>query len=271
MLFCLIIKLEAWCELTYTYCCCFAADIANVISVGSINSDGQRSSFSNYGKNTVDLFAPGGGILSTVPSNSYATYSGTSMVRLACTCSSLLQRKNATHISVLIRAVLSSTVPCVMVRHHGSLCCCCCRQHGGLALLLPPAWWACTAAAASMMGLHCCCRQHDGLALLLPPKQHASLASGSLCASTARLKQRSTFPTHILVCLLLLLLLQATPHVSGAVALYAAAHRRLKGTWPTPAQTKAAVMDTGVPDSRYTVSGCGEVFIHTWLLSRSCR
>jgi len=35
--------------------------------------------FSNYGKKSVDLFAPGVDILSTTPDNSYDTYSGTSM------------------------------------------------------------------------------------------------------------------------------------------------------------------------------------------------
>jgi cell wall-associated protease len=35
--------------------------------------------FSNYGKKEVDLFAPGVKVFSTVPSNHYATYSGTSM------------------------------------------------------------------------------------------------------------------------------------------------------------------------------------------------
>src|SRR5690606_36908035 len=35
--------------------------------------------FSNYGKKSVDLFAPGVDILSTTPDNKYDTYSGTSM------------------------------------------------------------------------------------------------------------------------------------------------------------------------------------------------
>jgi len=35
--------------------------------------------FSNYGKNHVDLFAPGVKVYSTLPANRYATYSGTSM------------------------------------------------------------------------------------------------------------------------------------------------------------------------------------------------
>lgn len=56
-----------------------AASYDAVISVASINSNGSRSSFSSYGATTVDLGAPGAGIYSTVPSNSYASYSGTSM------------------------------------------------------------------------------------------------------------------------------------------------------------------------------------------------
>ena len=50
-----------------------------VISVASITSTGALSSFSNFGATTVDIGAPGSAILSTVPTNSYASYSGTSM------------------------------------------------------------------------------------------------------------------------------------------------------------------------------------------------
>jgi subtilisin family serine protease len=50
----------------------------NVISVGSITSSGDRSSFSNYGS-WVDLGAPGSSIYSTLGGSSYGTYSGTSM------------------------------------------------------------------------------------------------------------------------------------------------------------------------------------------------
>lgn len=52
---------------------------AGLISVASLNSNGAMSSFSNWGATSVDLCAPGGGIFSTVPTNSYASYSGTSM------------------------------------------------------------------------------------------------------------------------------------------------------------------------------------------------
>ena len=54
-------------------------DLDNIISVGSSDDADAMSSFSNYGKDSVDLFAPGSSILSTVPTNAYATKSGTSM------------------------------------------------------------------------------------------------------------------------------------------------------------------------------------------------
>ncbi|MGH9040569.1 MAG: S8 family peptidase [Acidimicrobiia bacterium] len=51
----------------------------NVISVGAIDKNAAKASFSNYGATSVDLAAPGVGIWSTVPNNSYAAYNGTSM------------------------------------------------------------------------------------------------------------------------------------------------------------------------------------------------
>ncbi|MFM9034876.1 MAG: S8 family serine peptidase [Mycobacterium sp.] len=56
-----------------------AASYDSVIAVASISSTGALSSFSSYGATTVDIAAPGSGIISTVPSNTYANYSGTSM------------------------------------------------------------------------------------------------------------------------------------------------------------------------------------------------
>jgi hypothetical protein len=50
-----------------------------VIAVAAIGSGGALSSFSNYGSNTVDIGAPGSGIVSTTASNTYSSYSGTSM------------------------------------------------------------------------------------------------------------------------------------------------------------------------------------------------
>ena len=46
---------------------------------GSKIGDHLPASFSNYGKHTVDLFAPGVGIWSSVPGNNYANMDGTSM------------------------------------------------------------------------------------------------------------------------------------------------------------------------------------------------
>ncbi len=56
--------------------------VDNVITVGSLDQTygpGMVSSFSNYGKTNVDIFAPGGGIYSTMPGNTYEFQGGTSM------------------------------------------------------------------------------------------------------------------------------------------------------------------------------------------------
>jgi molybdopterin synthase catalytic subunit len=51
----------------------------NVISVAAVDSNGNRAGFSNYGATTVQLGGPGVGIISTYPTNTYASLSGTSM------------------------------------------------------------------------------------------------------------------------------------------------------------------------------------------------
>lgn len=56
-----------------------AASYDSVIAVASITSTGAISGFSNFGTTTVDIGAPGSGVWSTVPSNTYASYNGTSM------------------------------------------------------------------------------------------------------------------------------------------------------------------------------------------------
>lgn len=50
----------------------------NMISVAALQKDGGLTNFSNYGKNTVDLAAPGKLIYSTLPKNRYGFLSGTS-------------------------------------------------------------------------------------------------------------------------------------------------------------------------------------------------
>lgn len=56
----------------------YPAYYAHAIGVASIDESGQKSSFSNYGT-WVSFAAPGEMILSTIPSNDYGYYSGTSM------------------------------------------------------------------------------------------------------------------------------------------------------------------------------------------------
>ncbi len=53
--------------------------LPNVISVAASAASDGRARFSNYGRRTVHLAAPGQGILSTTPNNTYSVLSGTSM------------------------------------------------------------------------------------------------------------------------------------------------------------------------------------------------
>jgi subtilisin family serine protease len=52
---------------------------SNIIAVAAIDNAGNKASWSNYGATSVDLGAPGVGIYSTLPGNTYGSYSGTSM------------------------------------------------------------------------------------------------------------------------------------------------------------------------------------------------
>lgn len=56
-----------------------AYDPPNIVAVGASNRYDQPTGWSNYGLRTVDVFAPGEDVLSTVPGEGYAYYSGTSM------------------------------------------------------------------------------------------------------------------------------------------------------------------------------------------------
>nr|WP_068888183.1 S8 family peptidase [Pedobacter panaciterrae] len=56
-----------------------AASWITVGASGPTNDETIKASFSNYGKNTVDVFAPGVDINSTVPGSKYEKLSGTSM------------------------------------------------------------------------------------------------------------------------------------------------------------------------------------------------
>lgn len=54
-------------------------ELDNIISVGATDPNDELTPFSNFGSKSVDLFAPGFGILSTFPGGKYKLESGTSM------------------------------------------------------------------------------------------------------------------------------------------------------------------------------------------------
>ena len=54
-------------------------DLRNIISVAATDHNDKKASFSNYGKKSVDLGAPGVNTLSTFPNNRYGYFDGTSM------------------------------------------------------------------------------------------------------------------------------------------------------------------------------------------------
>jgi len=92
-------------------------NIPNVISVAAIDRNDNLASFSNYGKNTVHLGAPGVDILSTVMPivnpTMYASYSGTSMATPHVSGVAALvwsQFPNLTHLELKDR-ILQTTVP----------------------------------------------------------------------------------------------------------------------------------------------------------------
>lgn len=64
-------------DITHMYPSSF--DSQNIISVASINCNGNLNNLSNYGNESVDIAAPGTSILSTLTNNRYGYLSGTSM------------------------------------------------------------------------------------------------------------------------------------------------------------------------------------------------
>ncbi|MCL2798335.1 MAG: S8 family serine peptidase [Firmicutes bacterium] len=63
-------------DITLEYPSNYSRTMSHVISVGAIEEDGTRRTTSNWGKNSVDLFAPGGDILSTYPEHLWGTFTG---------------------------------------------------------------------------------------------------------------------------------------------------------------------------------------------------
>jgi subtilisin family serine protease len=88
-------------------------DLANIVCVAASDSDGALAWFSNYGATTVDLAAPGIGILSTWPGARFAFRSGTSMAtpHVSGAAALLLARNPTLDVATLRSLLLSSVTP----------------------------------------------------------------------------------------------------------------------------------------------------------------
>jgi subtilisin family serine protease len=81
-----------------------------VVAVAAIDSAGGLATFSQFGATTVDVGAPGVGIKSTVPNNTYASYSGTSMATPHVTgAAALCASMNPAISAAAIRNAITST------------------------------------------------------------------------------------------------------------------------------------------------------------------
>jgi subtilisin family serine protease len=88
-----------------------AAGYDSVVAVAAIDSNGNKASFSSYGATTVDLGAPGVATYSTVPTDAYASYSGTSMATPHVTgAAALYASTHPTESTAEIKAALLSSV-----------------------------------------------------------------------------------------------------------------------------------------------------------------
>lgn len=88
-------------------------DLDSLLAVGSSTKRGRRSGFSNYGLTSVDVFAPGSNIYSTIRRNRYGTKSGTSMAAPVVSGIAALMLANEPQLSIaeIKKRMISSCVP----------------------------------------------------------------------------------------------------------------------------------------------------------------
>jgi C1A family cysteine protease/PKD repeat protein/subtilisin family serine protease len=86
-------------------------DLPNVVSVSATDESARLALFSNFGAVSVDLAAPGAGILSTARGGGYSSYSGTSMaVPFVTGIAGLVKAENPGYSHIHIKeAILAST------------------------------------------------------------------------------------------------------------------------------------------------------------------
>jgi len=89
----------------------------NWIEVGASSwqkGKGRVASFSNYGKNQVEVFAPGQDVNSTFPGNKYESQSGTSMAAPVVAGVAALVRQNYPNLTAVQtkQIILLSALPC---------------------------------------------------------------------------------------------------------------------------------------------------------------
>ena len=95
-------------ENAYIYPACFDCD--NIIVTASIDQNGEISDFSNYGKEMVDIAAPGERILTTTPHNTYTFMDGTSLAAPYVTgVASLLFYEHQEATAIDIKAILMNS------------------------------------------------------------------------------------------------------------------------------------------------------------------
>jgi subtilisin family serine protease len=90
----------------------YPASYPGLIAVAALDSSGRRASFSNYGSR-VDIAAPGVGIYSTVPGQSYAYLQGTSMAAPHVTAAAALicSARPKTTVAEVVRLLRDNATP----------------------------------------------------------------------------------------------------------------------------------------------------------------
>jgi len=92
---------------------------ANILAVAATDNHDALASFSCYGAKSVDIAAPGVGILSTIPSNAYGLKNGTSMAAPHCSGAAalVLASRPGLSVSALKAALMDNAEPKTSLNH----------------------------------------------------------------------------------------------------------------------------------------------------------